>query len=85
MKPSIEVASTMSAQEIKRILADELGMTHTAAARRIRKSLSMVSMALNERAKSEVVLGRLTRLIERERNKRQLGHINAGPTIEQIA
>ena len=60
-------------------------MTHTAAARRIRKSLSMVSMALNERAKSEVVLGRLTRLIERERHKRQMDQINAAPTIEQIA
>lgn len=70
MKPSTEAPSTMPAAEIKRILAEELGISHTAAAKRIKKSLSMVSMALNERAKSEVVLRRLTRLIHREREKR---------------
>ena len=63
--------STMPPPEIKRILAEELGISHTSAAKRIKKSLSMVSMALNERAKSQVVLRRLTRLIERERGKRR--------------
>jgi len=71
MKPSTEMLSTMPPPEIKRILAEELRISHTSAAKRIKKSLSMVSMALNERAKSQVVLRRLTRLIERERGKRR--------------
>jgi hypothetical protein len=61
----------LTGPEIKSALA-ELHIYQEVAARRVRSSTGMISMVLNEKAKSLPLRRKLTRLIERERSKRAM-------------